>query len=46
MAIAAAARESLSLARAGGWGGKDFSALCDALCDAAQIARVRLDSAR
>ena len=44
MTIAAAARESLSLARAGGWGGKDFSALLDALCDAARITRVRLDS--
>ncbi len=41
MAIAAAARESLSLARASGWGGKDFSALLDALCDAAHIERVR-----
>jgi len=41
MAIAAAARESLSLARANGWGGKDFSALLDALCRAAGIEEVR-----
>ena len=43
MAIGAAARESLSLARAGGWGGKDFSALLDALCEAAGLDKVRLD---
>jgi 4-hydroxybutyrate dehydrogenase/sulfolactaldehyde 3-reductase len=42
MAIAAAARESLSLARARGWGGKDFSALLDALCEAAGLEKVRL----
>lgn len=41
MAIGAAARESLSLARARGYGAKDFSALLDALCDAAEIPRVR-----
>lgn len=41
MAIAAAARESLSLALASGWGGKDFSALLDALCEAAEIDEVR-----
>lgn len=41
MNIGAAARESLSLARAQGWGGTDFSGLLDALCDAAGIERVR-----
>ncbi len=41
MCLGAAARESLSLARAGGFGGRDFSALLDALCDAAGIERVR-----
>ena len=33
MTLGAAARESLNLARAGGFGGKDFSALLDALCE-------------
>lgn len=41
MTIGAAARESLSLARARGWGGKDFSALLDALCEAAGLEKVR-----
>lgn len=41
MAIAAAARESLSQARAGGWGGRDFSALLDALCESAGLEPVR-----
>ena len=41
MAIGAAARESLSAARAGGWGGKDFSALVDALCERAGLEKVR-----
>jgi 4-hydroxybutyrate dehydrogenase/sulfolactaldehyde 3-reductase len=43
MTIGAAARESLSLARARGWGEKDFSALLDALCEAAGLDKVRLD---
>ena len=43
MAIGAAARESLSAARAGGWGGKDFSALVDALCETAGLEKVRFD---
>jgi 4-hydroxybutyrate dehydrogenase/sulfolactaldehyde 3-reductase len=42
MAIGAAARESLSMARARGWGGKDFSALLDALCETAGLEKVRL----
>lgn len=41
MSIGAAARESLSLARSRGWGGKDFSALLDAQCEAAGIEKVR-----
>ncbi len=41
MPVAAAARECLSLARARGWGGNDFSALLDALCDSAGIEQVR-----
>lgn len=43
MAIGAAARESLSLARARGWGGKDFSALLDALCESAGVDKVRFE---
>ena len=41
MAIGAAARESLSMARARGWGGKDFSALLDALCETAGLEKLR-----
>lgn len=41
MAIGAAARESLSMARARDWGGKDFSALLDALCETAGLEKVR-----
>ena len=41
MPVAAAARECLSLARARGWGGQDFSALLDALCESAGIEPVR-----
>lgn len=41
MAIGAAARESLSMARARGWGGKDFSALLDVLCETAGLEKVR-----
>ena len=41
MAIGAAARESLSMARARGWGSKDCSALLDALCEAAGLEKVR-----
>ncbi|MBX2880967.1 MAG: NAD-binding protein [Granulosicoccus sp.] len=41
MSMGAAARESLSLARSRGWGGKDFSALLDAQCEAAGIDKVR-----
>lgn len=43
MTIGAAARESLSMARARGWGGKDFSALLDALCETAGLDKVRFD---
>ena len=41
MAIGAAARESLSMARATGYGRRDFSALLDALCDASGVDKVR-----
>ena len=41
MAIGAAARESLSMARARDWGSKDFSALLDALCETAGLEKVR-----
>ena len=41
MAIGAAARESLSMARARNWGGKDFSALLDALCETAGLEKLR-----
>ena len=41
MPIGAAARESISLARARGWGKQDFSALLDALCETSGIDQVR-----
>ncbi len=40
--MVAAARESVSLARAQGWGRKDFSALADFWCDLAAQPRARL----
>jgi 4-hydroxybutyrate dehydrogenase/sulfolactaldehyde 3-reductase len=39
--VAAAAREAFSQARARGYGGQDFSAMVDVLCDTAQIERAR-----
>lgn len=42
MPVAAAARESFTLARAAGYGGIDFSGMADALCDLAKIPRARL----
>jgi 4-hydroxybutyrate dehydrogenase/sulfolactaldehyde 3-reductase len=42
MPMAAAAREAFSTARARGFGGKDFSAMVDALCDLAGIGKPRL----
>ena len=42
MPMAAAAREAFSTARARGFGGKDFSAMVDALCDMAGIEKPRL----
>lgn len=42
MPMAAAAREAFSQARARGFGGKDFSAMVDAHCDAANITKPRL----
>ncbi|MBC7577897.1 MAG: NAD-binding protein [Tardiphaga sp.] len=42
MPMAAAAREAFSTARARGFGGKDFSAMVDALCDLAAIPKPRL----
>lgn len=44
MALAAAARESLSLARSRGHGGRDFSGLLDALCEVAGLSKVRFKS--
>jgi 4-hydroxybutyrate dehydrogenase/sulfolactaldehyde 3-reductase len=41
VAVAAAAREAYSTARASGSGGQDFSAMVDVLCDRASIARPR-----
>ncbi len=41
MPMAAAAREAFSLARAAGFGGKDFSAMLDALCETARIEKPR-----
>jgi 4-hydroxybutyrate dehydrogenase/sulfolactaldehyde 3-reductase len=40
--VAAAAREAFSLARSRGYGGLDFSAVVDVLCDLAQIERARV----
>jgi len=42
MPMAAAARESLSLARANGWGKKDFSGLADFWCDISNVPKARL----
>ncbi len=42
MPMAAAAREAFSTARARGFGGQDFSAMLDAHCDVADVARPRL----
>lgn len=41
MPMAAAARESVSLARAAGWGGKDFSGLADFWCKMAGVEKPR-----
>ena len=42
MPMAAAAREAFSTARARGFGGQDFSAMLDAHCNVADVARPRL----
>ena len=42
MPIGAAAREAFSAARSRGYGGKDFSAMVDSLCDLADIEKPRL----
>ena len=42
MPLAAAAREAFSTARSRGYGGKDFSAMVDVLCDLAGIEKPRL----
>jgi 4-hydroxybutyrate dehydrogenase/sulfolactaldehyde 3-reductase len=42
MPMAAAAREAFSTARSRGFGGRDFSAMVDALCDLAGIEKPRL----
>ena len=44
MPIGAVAHEVFSLARSRGYGGKDFSAMVDALCDLAEIEKPRLES--
>lgn len=46
MPIGAAAREAFSAARARGFGGKDFSAMLDALCETAGIEKPRLPGAK
>ncbi|MEO1319921.1 MAG: NAD(P)-binding domain-containing protein [Pseudomonadota bacterium] len=43
--VAAAAREAFSTARARGYGGQDFSAMVDVLCDLAQTQRARTSPA-
>jgi 4-hydroxybutyrate dehydrogenase/sulfolactaldehyde 3-reductase len=45
MPIGAAAREAFSIARSRGFGGRDFSAMVDALCELAGIEKPRLPSA-
>jgi 4-hydroxybutyrate dehydrogenase/sulfolactaldehyde 3-reductase len=45
MPIAATAREAFSTARSRGFGGRDFSAMVDALCELAGIEKPRLPSA-
>lgn len=45
MPLAAAARESISMARASGYDDKDFSALLDHWCERAGVDRVRLKGA-
>jgi 4-hydroxybutyrate dehydrogenase/sulfolactaldehyde 3-reductase len=42
MPIGAVAREAFSIARSRGYGGKDFSAMVDSLCDLADIEKPRL----
>jgi 4-hydroxybutyrate dehydrogenase/sulfolactaldehyde 3-reductase len=42
MPIAAVAREAFSMARSRGFGGKDFSAMIDVLCEMANIEKPRL----
>jgi 4-hydroxybutyrate dehydrogenase / sulfolactaldehyde 3-reductase len=42
MPVAAVAREAFSLARSRGFGGKDFSAMIDVLCELANIDKPRL----
>ena len=42
MPIAASTRESMSLARANGWGKKDFSALADFWCEMSKVKKARL----
>ena len=46
LTLGAAARECLSLARARGWGDKDFSALLDALCESCGAPPVRFAPGR
>jgi 4-hydroxybutyrate dehydrogenase/sulfolactaldehyde 3-reductase len=46
LALGAATREMLNLARAGGYGGQDFSAVLDNLCEACGIEKPRLKAAR
>ena len=46
MPVLAAAREAFSVARARGFGDKDFSAMVDVLCDLAGIDKPRLDTRR
>ena len=42
MPVGAAAREAFSIARSRGYGGKDFSAMVDSLCELAEIEKPRL----
>ncbi len=44
MPMAAAARESLSMARAAGWGRTDFSGLADFWCEVANVEKARFEN--
>jgi len=42
MPLASTARESLNMAKAAGWGQKDFSGLSDFWCEVSDVPKARL----